>query len=213
MGAIRKTGGHIALVRKIDFGLGQRQRFDKLLAPNLGLPPDSVVQSSKGLSPLRCGVGVEQIGQSLRLGEIHLASLEGPAGKLPGLRRAQAADPFERAEHTRDHGPSAMQMEFRDIFSGHRMRCGEPQNETSVEKFSRTGMPQRRKGGAARFGHYVGKGAQGVTRLFPGNTNNRNPRPSRGGGWGKDRVLIEKMFHVKLSACIRLGMFSRSGVR
>jgi hypothetical protein len=78
---------HIALIGEIDAGFDQCRSLNDLCAPVTRLVPEQTFQLAQRLAALPIGVGMNEIIETLRLGEIELAVLEGAAGKFAGLRR------------------------------------------------------------------------------------------------------------------------------
>ena len=58
--------------------------------PGLGAIAEQAAHLLERLPALRLGLGADQVGQRLDLGEIELAVLEGAAGELARLRQPQA---------------------------------------------------------------------------------------------------------------------------
>ena len=85
----RKVLGQV-LVGKIHSGLEEGQGLDKVSAPHVPGPAQGAVELGQGLAPLGLGLGINEVSDPLGLGQIEPAILEGAAGELAGLRKAQA---------------------------------------------------------------------------------------------------------------------------
>ena len=135
---------HVAFVGKIDRGLDLRQRLDRARAPGLGAIAEQAAHLLQRLPPLRLGVGADQVGERLDLGEVELAVLEGAAGELAGLRHPQARDPAERRQRGGDHGAAAVELELGHVLAGLAAR----RRETTAPAPDRSA---RRRRGRARW--------------------------------------------------------------
>ena len=91
----------------------------------LDLPAERAAGQRQRRAALRFGLGREQIGEPLGLGEVDPAILEGAAGELARLGGAQPLDPAERRQHRRDHRAAAMEMQLGDILAGRAGRARE----------------------------------------------------------------------------------------
>ena len=91
--------GHIGLIGEIDPRFDQRQRFDDLPPPSLGLVPDQTLQLAKCLPALRRRFRGDQIREPLHFRQIEAPVGEGAAGELTGFRKPAALDRAERIEH------------------------------------------------------------------------------------------------------------------
>ena len=108
------------------------------------------------LTALTISLGVNQIVETFRFGEIELAVVERAACELTRLRRTQAVDGTERIEHRCDHRAAAMNMKFRDVFPGGAGRRRKPQRHRFVERTALK-IPQGRKLGETRRGQFSAK--------------------------------------------------------
>ena len=89
------------------------------------LPAQRAAGQRQRGAALRLGLGLEQVGEPLGLGEVDAAVLEGAAGELAGLGGAQALHPAERREHAGDDRAAAMEMQLGDILAGRALRARE----------------------------------------------------------------------------------------
>ena len=85
-----------------------------------------------GHTPLGFRVGLEQIGKSFRLDQIHPVIDKGPTGKFTGLRQSHASNRAEDFKHRLDHRGTTMHMKFRHIFTGRAQGAGHPKDKPLV---------------------------------------------------------------------------------
>ncbi|MNS96004.1 hypothetical protein D3C72_1302850 [compost metagenome] len=83
---------------------------------------------AQGLRLLRAGLGVDQVGHGLGLGQIHAAVLEGATGELARFGRADI-EGDQGATGGLDHSPAAMQMQLGAVFAGIGVGAGETQDQ------------------------------------------------------------------------------------
>ena len=88
----RKVLGQV-LVGEVHSRLEEGEGFHKVGAPQVTGPAQSPVELGQGLAPLGLGLGINEVSDPLGLGQIEPAILEGAAGELAGLRKAQAKGP------------------------------------------------------------------------------------------------------------------------
>ncbi len=109
---------HVAFVGEIDPRLDQRRCLDDLSPPVFGALAQQSLELPQRLPPLRFGVGVDQVVEAFRFGQIELAVLECAARELARFRRAHAVDPAELFEERGEHGAAAVQLQLGDVFAG-----------------------------------------------------------------------------------------------
>ena len=114
------------LVGKVDRRLGVGQRRDQRLPPALAQRPQLAIQLAQGLAPLRFGLGVDEIGETLGLGQVELAVVEGAPRELSGGGRAKAGERRQRRHQRPDDGASTVDVEFHDVLAGEAARRGKP---------------------------------------------------------------------------------------
>ena len=124
---------HVGLVGKIDTGLDQRQRLDQPPPPGLGAVAEQALHLPERLPPLPLRLGADQIGKAFNRCEVELAVLEGAAGELARLSRAQALDAAERLKRGGDHRGPAVNLEFGGVFAGLAVGRGKPQRQSFVD--------------------------------------------------------------------------------
>ena len=127
---------HVAFVGEVDGGFDLRQRLDRARAPGFGAVAEQAAHLLERLPALRLGLGVDQVGQRLDLGEVELAVLEGAPGELARLRQPQPRDPAERRQHRRDHGAAAMQLKLGHVLAGLAARAGKPERQRLVDRLA-----------------------------------------------------------------------------
>ena len=96
------------------------------------------------LAALRLGLGIDEIGKTLDLGQIELAVLEGAARELAGLGEPRAGEREHRVDDGADHGAAAMHVKLGHVLAGEARRSREPQHEAAVE-LGACGGPMSRK--------------------------------------------------------------------
>ena len=101
--------GRQVLVGKVDGGLEMGQRPQAQRAPVLVEPVQRAIHLLQRLAALLVGLGGDQVGDGLGLGEVELAVLEGAARELAGLGHAAEAELGDRVERAADDGAAAMQ--------------------------------------------------------------------------------------------------------
>src|SRR5688572_21127872 len=94
--------------------------------------PDLLAQAALGERErgfaLAFGLGLDQVGQALGLGQVDAPVLERAPSELAGSRWPQSVKGLQRGQHRIDDGPSAMAMELEDVLAGRACRAVEPQN-------------------------------------------------------------------------------------
>ena len=88
VGLHRCVGGDIGLVGEVEPGLGERLRLHQLLAPRLIERPRPAFGLRDRLARLRLGLGGDEIGEALDLGEIDAARSRRRAARTRRARRA-----------------------------------------------------------------------------------------------------------------------------
>ena len=121
-------------------GLDLRQRLDRARAPGLGAVAEQAAHLLERLPALRLGLGADQVGERLDLGEVELAVLEGAAGELAGLRQPQALDPAERRQHRGDHRAAAVELKLGHVLAGLAARAGKPERQRLVDRLAGRGI-------------------------------------------------------------------------
>jgi hypothetical protein len=112
----------------VDRALRPSRKFEQPVLPF----PDLLAQSAfgereRGLA-LRFGLGLDQIGEALGLGEVNSSVLECTAGELAWFSKPQALDLGQRAEQCINHRAPAMTLKFNAIFARRACRGIEPQD-------------------------------------------------------------------------------------
>ena len=113
-----------------------------------------------GLAPLGLGLRVDQVRNSLGLGQIEFAMLEGPPRELSGLGQPQA-QARKALEESVDHGGTAVNLEFSHILARVTSRRREPEDQAAVDQLA-CRVPQLPHHGAARGGDLTGQGLHGL---------------------------------------------------
>ena len=154
----------------------------------LGAVAEQPAQLLERLPALRIGVGIDQVGQRLDLGEVELAVLERAAGELAGLRQPQSFHPPERGQHRGDDGAPAMQLQLGGVLAGFAARPRKPQHQRLVDDFGRRRIAHAREHSLARLRHAADQRLQRVARARARDAHHRNRRRRAAGGEGKDGV-------------------------
>ena len=155
---------------------------------------------------MRLGLGIDQIGEALDLGEIELAVLERAARELARLGEAGGGEGEQRIEHGADHGAAAMQLQLGHVLAGEARRRREPEHEAAIEfRAARADVAQGRMTGR---GHATAKRLERIARARTRDADHRNRRDAgaarqRNDGvvWGDDLGLH----------CVILGRSGRKG--
>jgi len=71
----------------------------------------------EGQSALGFSLGIDEVKDGLRLGQVETAILDGAARKFTGLGRTETIDAAERLEKGRHNRPSPMAVKFRNVFT------------------------------------------------------------------------------------------------
>ena len=180
---------HVAFVGKVDRGLDLRQRLDRARAPGLGAVAEQAAHLLERLPALRLGLGADQVGERLDLGEVELAVLEGAARELAGLRHPQARDPAERRQRGGDHGAAAVELKLGHVLAGLAARPGKPQHQRLVDRLAGGGVAHVGQRRLARLRHAADQRLErgaGARAGYPDH-GDRGRRPA--GGEGEDGVV------------------------
>ena len=153
----------IVLVGEIERRLDLGGEAEQLRLPDGDLAAERAAGQGQSGAALRLGLGFEQVGEPLRLGEVDPAVLEGAAGELARLGGAQALDPAERRQHRRDHRAAAMEVKLGDILPG---RAAGP-GKRMISALSSTSPPSRNLASVARRGSGSGPGERLAARHRP----------------------------------------------
>ena len=150
--------------------------------------PSKPLELAIGLPALRLGFGVDQIGETFDGGEIEPAVLEGAPGELARLRRPQALDASERAEHRCNHRAAAVQLQLGHVLAGLAVRPGKPQRQRFVDRLAGGGIAHAGQPGLARLRHAAGEGLQRIAGARSGNPHHRDRGRRPTGRESEDRV-------------------------
>ena len=147
-GLLADRARDVLLVGKIQLRLDQRTGADQPVAPRL----IEIAQRPAGLphrlTALHLGLGGDQIGETLDLGQIEAPVEEGPAREFARLGRAKSRDRRQRREDRLDHRPAAVNLQLDDILAGEAVRAGKEQDKAAVEHVA--------------VAHQIGAGSPGV---------------------------------------------------
>ena len=179
---------HVVLIGEIDAGLDQRHGADEPPAPGLHLPAEMAEGVGEGEPALSLGLGGDEIGEALGLGEVHAPIDEGPPAELAALGRADAGQREECAEHGANHRPSPMDLQLRHVFPGGAAGGGKPQRQPLVEHVAACGMTQPRQRRPAWFGQAPDQRNERGARLRAREPDHRDGGRNVARGHGGDGV-------------------------
>ena len=128
--------GHVVLVGKIELRLDQRPGADEPLAPAVVELPERAVGLPQRLPALRLGLGEDEVGEPLDLGQVHALVGERAARELAGLGRAEAGEGAKRIEDGGDHGAAAVDVQLGHVLAGETRRGGKEQDQPAVEQLA-----------------------------------------------------------------------------
>ena len=176
---VHVVGVQIFVVAKVNHGLGMGQAAGEVRAPPFVQSAETTVELSQGLFALEAGIGRDEIGQGLHLGQIELAPSVGSLGELSAIGRSEAVGcghggVSQCVEYAPNDGTGAMAVYLDDVFpcKGSGSRKGE--NEGRIElvgivlfgrriifdiatakeiRARRSGIPKRPQTGHPRLGH------------------------------------------------------------
>ena len=129
---------------EIDLGLGMGLDPHQTGTPILVERAQPAFHLTQRLATLGFGLGVDQVGQALDLGQVEFAVIEGAAGEFAGLRRPQAVNCGERSGHRGDHRTSAVDVDFSHVLTAEAMRARHPQHQPVVDRGAVRGIGDRR---------------------------------------------------------------------
>jgi hypothetical protein len=147
---------HIALIGEVEARFEQRQDLQHALAPALGGIPQPPPELEHGLSALRLGLGVDDVGEAFHLGKVHASVEKSPARELAGFRRAAVLNRGERAQNGRPGRQPAMDLELGLILAGETPRPRHPQDQGLIEGLAAARVLQRAHRRAPGLGHPAG---------------------------------------------------------
>ena len=167
VGLHRSVGGDIGLVGEVEAGLGERLRLHQLLAPQLVERPRPAFGLRDGLARLRLGLGGDEIGKALDLGEIDAPVLEGAPRELAGLGQPHASERGERIDDAPDHGAAAVNVQLGDVLSGEARRPRQPERKPAIEHLAGSRALDLAQARLARRRRRTAKLAERIARPRP----------------------------------------------
>ena len=129
----QRVGGDVRFVGEIDGRFHQCLRFDQRRAPAVIEAREIAARLAQGLAALAFGLGVDEIGEALHLGEIDLAVVEGATGELARLGHAAAGHLADGGKHGLDHSAAAVTVQLDDVLAGEALGPREPDNDAAIE--------------------------------------------------------------------------------
>jgi len=134
-------------IGKIDLRFEHRHRADEPRAQGVGFPTECAPRDAQRLTSLDGGFRVDEIRESLDLGEIKLAVLERAPSEFAGVRRTKTWRFTQRRHDPRQDGASSGHVKFGHLFAGKAARGDEPNDERAIQRLSSLWIvqcPQRR---------------------------------------------------------------------
>ena len=169
--------GDVGLVGEIESGFDKGLRLDQLLTPALIERPRPALALGQSLARLRLGLGGDEIGKALDLGEIEPAILEGAARELAGLGETHVIHGQQGANDEPNHGAAAMNMELAHVLAGEASRPGQPEHEAAVEEIAAPGILQLAQARVTRRRQRTAKRAERGARRQARTRGSRQPLP------------------------------------
>ena len=169
--------------------LDQRQRLDQPLPPGLGAVAEQALHLAERLPALALRLRRHQVGEAFHRGEIELAVLEGAAGELAGLGRAQALD-ASRARPAPRRSPRGRRATAARPRPRRSRYAARETTATSASSMMSPLAGSRMRASAAWRGAGIlpVSGFERLAGARPGNAHDRNRRRPAAGGEGEDGV-------------------------
>ena len=121
------------LISEVDRGLDQRKRRKKITPHLLRQTCQSALGHALCLIQLRLGFSVNDIGEPLNLGQIHLAVLQRASREFPGFGGPQHRQRKQRLFDPGDHCRSAMALQLDDVFASETARTLEKDRQHPIQ--------------------------------------------------------------------------------
>ena len=144
--------GRQVLVGKVDGGFEMGKGAEAKRAPILVEAMQRTIHLLQRLAALLIGLGGDEVGDGLGLGEVELAVLERAARELAGLGQAAEAKLGDRVERAGDHGAAAMQVQLGHGLAGLAVGRLEPHGQAAVDGLAAPGIDQAAHHHAPRLG-------------------------------------------------------------
>ena len=128
--------GRQVLVGEIDRRLEMGQRAQAQGAPILVEAMQRAIHLLQRQPALLVGLGRDQVGDGLGLGEVELAVLEGAARELAGLGQAAETQLADRLQGALDHGAPAMQVQLGHGLAGLGVGRLEPHDQPAIDRLA-----------------------------------------------------------------------------
>ena len=129
-------------VGKVDLRLDIAIASSERGADRLGVAAQRAAGDAQRLAPLRLGLGVDEVGEALDLGQIELAVLERAPGEFARLGRTQAGQARERGDDAGDRRAAAGHLQLRHLLAGEAARRDEADDQRAVERLAAGGIAQ-----------------------------------------------------------------------
>jgi hypothetical protein len=136
----------------------------------LDLAPEAALSHRKGSLALRLRLGLDQVGETLRFGQVDAAILKGPAGELARLGKTQSFYLFQRRKNRVHDGTAAMALEFHDILACCACWTVKAKNQRLVEHATLP-VAKQPDGSLPRIRQRTGEAPASVMRIRPADTD------------------------------------------
>ena len=173
----------------IDRALGPGGQAEQPRLPFLDLLPQPALGERQRRLALRFGLGLDQVGEPFRLGQVDAPVLERAAGEFARLGRPQAVDRRQRGEHRVDHRAAAMALKFNDYLrpsSSPGRRTAGPAPRRAVRRYADAAA--RAPPPFAAGGKCAGDALAGLVRIGPADPDDRDRRRRPAARQREDRV-------------------------
>ncbi len=127
----------IPFIGKVHLRFPMGQKSDQPIPPILNLVAQGPFRLADGLTSLRLRLGMNEIVNSFRLGQIQFAVKNGPPGEFSRFRRTQSGHGTQRPHDPIDRPPAAMSLDLGTVFTGKTRWSRKPQDQALIEKISR----------------------------------------------------------------------------
>ena len=143
-----------------------------------------------GLARLRLGLGGDEIGKALDLGEIDAPVLEGAPRELAWLGQPHASERSERIDDPPDHGAAAMNVQLGDVLAGEARRPRQPERKPAIEHLAGSRALDLAQARLARRRRRTAKLAERIARPRPRDADDRDPGSARRARQRADGVAL-----------------------
>ena len=118
----------------------------ELLPPAVVETPELALELAERLARLGARLGIDEIGQTLRRGEVQTAIQERPPGELARLRRPQPRQIGQRREERSADRAATVDLELQHVLAGEARGRREPEHEAAIEHLASRRGPRANAG-------------------------------------------------------------------